>query len=179
MSKIKLIVPLFVICTLSSCNENFTMNYAKGTINKTVIIPNDMIVVRQDIEEAVEICSDPTFIIYISSSDCIECKLAHLIEFTILIDELENMGIRIMIILTPPSGRESNYASLLQTMDIGMPIYLDIHHTFERVNSFMPNNYDYHCILTDSELTIVYDGYPSGNHFKTKSFYKTIKNKVL
>ncbi len=70
MSKIKLIVPLFVICTLSSCNENFTMNYAKGTINKTVIIPNDMIVVRQDIEEAVEICSDPTFIIYISSSDC-------------------------------------------------------------------------------------------------------------
>lgn len=175
-----LLLALSCIAYLSSCNEMILSKQVKEFMDKTIVMPDSLLVVKgEDIamKESNKL-THPTLIVYIDENSCTFCKISHLIDYIPLFEmSKENQKFDIMIIFSPKEVDYHKVKGELRLYDFEYPAYVDRNKEFIRLNkNVIPNDSRFHAFLMDTEGRPICVGDPTQSNKLWENFLQILEN---
>lgn len=160
-----LLFMLSCIATLSSCKEMALSKQVKEFMDKTIVMPDSLLVVKGGdiaMKESNKL-THPTLIVYIDENSCTSCKISHLIDYTPLFEKAkENQKFDVMIIFSPKEDDYNKVKKELILRGFEYPVYLDRKREFIKLNSDAISSKDvrFNSFLLNSSYKPIYIGDP-------------------
>ena len=170
---VKVIIMGLAFCStfmfLSGC-----INQHKPDINenrKIVLSLGEMLLYPEHLRDTV-FCPKFKYVVYVDSTECSPCKIAHLGIWNYFKNELEDNNAGLFIILFPSRDNVLDIQEVHETYKHRIPIYIDTLGVFERENPQIAKmTTEYHSFLLDKDNTIVAFGDASTNlHVRDEIF---------
>lgn len=168
------------MAALGSCKEIVLSKQVKEFTEKTVVIPDSLLVIKGGdiaVRESSKL-SRPTLIVYVDENSCTSCKIGHLIEYSPLFEKAEeNQKFDIMIIFSPKESDYNKVKKELMLCGFGYPVYLDRKGEFIELNGNMiPRDPRFHAFLLNTEYRPVYVGDPTQSGKLWEIFLQTLED---
>ena len=175
-----LLFMLSCIATLSSCKEMALSKQVKEFMDKTIVMPDSLLVVKGGdiaMKESNKL-THPTLIVYIDENSCTSCKISHLIDYTPLFEKAkENQKFDVMIIFSPKEDDYNKVKKELILRGLEYPVYLDRNGQFIKLNeNAIPKDSRFNAFLMDTDGRPIYVGDPTQSGKLWEIFLQTMEN---
>lgn len=176
---------LFLCASLISvvgCTESRIRKELKKFTASEVVVPSDMLKI---LPGNISVCGNASFskatlIIYYDSTDCTECRIAHLDELFPIYDLTDKYdGFEVMTVFSPSLYEYDITVENIIKSEFRYPLYVDMNGCFIKANSFIPvDDKLYHSFLVDSKGKPVLVGYPLASSEMWRLFNDTLSHLV-
>ena len=110
-------------------------------------------------------------IVYIDSSECTLCRIAHLGEYQIIFNLAnQNKGFDVMLLLSNQELGPIPLTRYLADFELPYPVYVDTEKMFILKNQFIPKDNRLHSFFLDESGRPQFVGDPSSSSYMLKAF---------
>lgn len=175
-----LFLVLSCIAFLGSCKEIILTKQVKEFMDKTIVMPDSLLVVKDGdiaMKESNKL-THPTLIVYIDENSCTSCKISHLTDYTPLFEKAkENQKFDVMIIFSPKEDNYNKVKKELILRGLEYPVYLDRNGQFIKLNeNAIPKDSRFNAFLMDTDGRPVYVGDPTQSGKLWEIFLQTLED---
>lgn len=172
---------LIVIIVITSCQPNEKQRQLKEDVvafeTQHIVIPPGLLCVKsgQTLTDW-ELEDLPHLVYYYDSTECVGCRLQHVINLSPLFQE-ESYGEKydIIPIFAPRVEDREDISQEAKYVLHDHPLYLDLDGLFLKENSRMPSDSRFHCFLLNREGYPIFVGDPTANPKMRRLFTKIEK----
>lgn len=134
--------------------------------HKNIILPTDMYLYKEDALYTDITANTPKFIVYVDSTDCLECNLKSIYLWKENDSYFKNIfySCPYVLIICPPKGAEQHIINQLYNVKFPFPYYLDFNNDFKKNNPWLKFKSIPYICLVNSYGHIILEGNPSKNN---------------
>lgn len=164
---IRSISTIIVLFVLIACTEKHNLKKIMTEFSKSeIVIPDTMFVVnaKESAWMSHNKSNDQKLIIYIDSTSCSACRIAHFIDMIPLYELADSLNNKfsVMAIFSPEMSKMADVELQLKLLDFQYPIYLDVEKEFAAKNT-IPFDKRFHNFLISGDGKVKYVGNPLAN----------------
>lgn len=164
---IRSISTIIVLFVLIACTEKHNLKKIMTEFSKSeIVIPDTMFVVnaKESAWMSHNKSNDQKLIIYIDSTACSACRIAHFIDMIPLYELADSLNNKfsVMAIFSPEMSKMADVELQLKLLDFQYPIYLDVEKEFAAKNT-IPFDKRFHNFLISGDGKVKYVGNPLAN----------------
>lgn len=166
---------VFLLLSFTACTELQLAIKIHKVKHHKIILPDVLLCIDNGSESLIyndDEIQHSQYIVYIDSSECKTCILAHPEQFEALYqlrDAHRSFGIK--IILSPETDYLSEIVEEIRNLNLTFPIFFDIENKFSSSNAFLPDDYRFHSFLLDKQMKPIFVGSPFANK-KAKALFE-------
>lgn len=173
----RILVLVILLLSIQSCREIKVASILKNFQNSEIIVPEDIIRINKgkvDVEPLLG--QRAKLVVYVDSSSCSSCQIAHLEMFDNLFALADSTGLFDLIIMFSPSAdNASEVLDMICKKKYKYPLYFDVAGKFASLNQqVIPIQKEYHTFLIDREGTPIFVGNPNQSERLYKVFIKSL-----
>lgn len=168
---------VLLLFSIQACREIRVAKILKNFQNSEIAIPEDIIRIDKGITDV-----NPLFgqrgklIVYVDSSSCSLCQIAHLEMFDNLFALADSTGLFDLIIMfSPTADNATDVLSMICKKKYKYPVYFDAAGKFASLNQqVIPIQKEYHTFLVDKEGFPIFVGNPNQSGKIYEVFIKSL-----
>ena len=134
--------------------------------HRHITLPTEMNFYKEHALYSDILTNTPKFIVYVDSTDCLECNLKNIFLWKENISYYENIfySCPYTLIICPPKGSAQHIINYLYNIKYPFPYYLDFENEYKKQNPWIKFKYNPYICLIDCSGQIVLEGNPSLNN---------------
>lgn len=168
---------VILLFSIQSCREIRVAKILKNFQNSEIIIPEDIIRIDKGIIDADPLLQQRAkLVVYVDSTSCSSCQIAHLEMFDNLFALADSTGLFDLIIMfSPTADNASEVLSMICKKKYKHPMYFDVAGKFASLNQqIIPIQKEYHTFLIDRKGTPIFVGNPNQSEKLYRVFIKSL-----
>jgi len=163
MALIRTLISVIIVVLLTGCGNAGIRSTLAKMYKSHLSLPSDMITVCDGHVSAFSGTDStrPLMLVYYDSAECGSCRISQLGLLDTLFSLSESSGAFDLLVLFSPALDETvSVVSQLVERRYVSPVSVDVSGSFPALNSFIPDDSNFHYILTDTERHPIFVGDP-------------------